>query len=433
MKTKDLKGLKYHEFKDVFREVDEESKKDGRGFKDFEYAWHHNGKRPDGSVLSMKDVLTMWESPLFIPKVINNAMQEAIEPYLIVTSLLTKLPYSPGTFIDLPVMGAIDGDFRVGELETFPEFRIDYGPGAEIGRIGRTGLALKFSEEILRYSQFDVITMYTSQAAKALARFKEEEGFNMIYNAASVTHDNATPADSIFGCTTGRDLDGALNGSLTVDDIIEMYMQVQHNGFIPNALIVHPLTYLMFLGDAQMRMFAQMNGQPYFNQPWSGSPARNDFASYRGGEGVTGAAQRVHSAHAADPADVTAVGGWSPQLDVAPTLPSYLGINFRVIVSPFVPFDTVNNRTTVIMCDLAQLGFYIEDYPVQTSEWKDPETDVLKIKLKEAYTFRDRDRGLGIVCAKNVVVTSNKIVLPAHATIGVNGSIGTINRAVAVV
>lgn len=431
----DLKGLKYENFSDVFREVDEESTKQGRGFKDFEYAWRHQGRRPDGSRMEMKDAVAMWEAPLFIPKVINNAIQEAVEPRLVITRLMQKLPYSPGTFVDLPVMGAIDGDFRVGEEEAFPEFRVDYAGGTEISRVGKTGLAMKFTEELLRYSQFDVLTMYLRQAANALARFKEEEGFNLVYNSGTVTHDNASPADSVFGATTGRDLDGAANGSFTVDDIMEMYLQVQHNGFVPNAIIVHPLTYLIFMGDAQLRVFAQQNGRPFFEGLWAGTPANNEFVSYRGGEGETGAKERIHSAHDVDGnnANTSGVGDWSPQLDVSPLLPDYLGLNLRLIVSPFVPFDTLNNRTTILMCDLNQLGFYIEDHPVQTSEWKDPETDILKVKLKERYTFRDKDRGLGIATAKNIVVQSNKVVLPAQSTIGVNGSISVLDRSAATV
>ena len=145
----------------------------------------------------------------------------------------------------MPVMGAVDGDFDVGEEESFPELRVTYGPGHQISRIGKQGVAVKFTEEVIRYSQFDVVTMAVRQAARALARNKEEKIFKMLYAVARCTHDNAAPASSAFGTTTGRALDGSLNGSITMDDIFEMFAQVMHNGWVPDMLLVHPLTWLM--------------------------------------------------------------------------------------------------------------------------------------------------------------------------------------------
>lgn len=415
-----------------FREVDA-SAADGRKFKDFEYAWKNAGKRPDGSKMSIKDALAMWEAPLFIPKVVNNAVQEAVEPLLIATNLLQKIPFQPGTMVDLPVMGAVDGDFDVGEEESFPELRVTYGPGAEIGKIGKQGVAVKFTEEVLRYSQFNVVDMAVSQAGRALARNKEEKIFNMWYRVAKVTHDNQTPGNSAYGNTTGRDLTGAQNGSITMDDIFEMFAAVMHNGFIPNLMLMHPLTWLMFVQDAQLRAFAQMNQGPWFGQQWSGSPARNDFQPLRGGEGIAGGKHRVHPGAPVgkddDGADLpSGTGDFSQNLNSAPVLPGYLGIPFRIIVSPFVPYNATSNTTSILMADAAELGFYIEDHPIMTTEWTDPETDLLKLKLKERFTLREKNRGLGLAVAKNIVVASNQIILPAQATIGIAGNVDLINR-----
>lgn len=434
VREKDRASLRFADF----REVDA-SAKDGEKFADFSYAWKNGGKRRDGSTMTMKDALATWEAPLFIPKVINNAIQEAVEPLLIGQSLLQRIPFTPGTYIDLPVMGAVDGDFDVGEEESFPELRVTYGPGAQIGRMPtKSGVAVRFTEEVLRYSQFDVVSMHVRQAAKALARHKEEKIFNMLYRVASTTHDNANPNLSAFGSTTGRDLTGAMNGAITLDDIFEMYSQILHNGYMPDMLLLHPLTWLMFVQDAQLRAFAQMNQSTWFGSQWSGNPGQNDFQSLQGGEGVTGGAERFHpatymgnqtgTAGQAGPLPVTVREDFSAQMKAAPVLPAHFGIPLRVIVSPFVPYDATDNTTTILMADSSQLGFYIEDYGLQTSEWKNPETDILKIKMKEAYTLREKNRGLGLAVAKKVVVTANQIILPAQSTIGVNGSIDLADR-----
>jgi hypothetical protein len=415
---KDRSNLRFSDFREVDAKADVK-------FKDFEYAWKTGAHQlPSGDQMSIKDALAMWEAPLFIPKVINNVIQEAVEPLLIGTGLLQRIPFQVGTMIDMPVMGAVDGDFDVGEEEAFPELRVTYGPGHQISRIGKQGVAVKFTEEVIRYSQFDVVTMAVRQAARALARNKEEKIFKMLYSVARVTHDNSTPADAAFGTTTGRALDGSQNGSLTMDDIFEMFAQVMHNGWIPDMLLVHPLTWLMFTQDAQLKAFAQAAQGPYPYGQWSGQVVQQDFPGSFGGEGATGG-----NAAAVVPGSKGVGGsGQSQLMSSAPVMPNYLGIPFRVVVSPFVPYDAASNTTTILMADSSQLGFYIEDHPAQTSEWQDPETDILKIKIKERFTLRERNRGLGIAVAKNVVVTSNQIVLPAQASIDVAGAIAVATR-----
>jgi hypothetical protein len=418
--SKERSSLKFNDF----REVDAAA---NTKFKDFEYAWHgKNHTLPTGNQLTIKDALAMYESPLFIPKVINNVIQEAAEPLLVGTGLLERIQFQPGTMVDMPVMGAVDGDFDVGEEESFPELRVTYGPGHQIARIGKQGVAVKFTEEVIRYSQFDVVTMAVRQAARALARNKEEKIFKMLYAVARTTHDNVTPAASAFGTTTGRALDGSLNGSITMDDIFEMFAQVMHNGWIPDMLLVHPLTWLMFVQDAQLKAFAQAAGGPLPYGQWSGQVATQDFPSSFGGEGATGGiAGGVPGAANTTPKA-------SNQMTAGPMVPSYLGMPLRVVVSPFVPYNAGNNTTDILLADSSQLGFYIEDHAAQTDEWQDPDTDILKIKIKERFTLREKNRGLGMAVAKNVVVASNQIVLPAQASIDVAGAIGVANRGVAV-
>jgi len=382
----------------------------------------------------------MWESPLWVPKVINNNMQEAIEPMLIATNMLQRLPFNGyGTFVDMPVMGAVDGDFEVGELEAYPELRVTYGPAAQIANApAKYGLAVKFSDEVLRYSQFDVITMATRQAARALARNKEEKIWNMWSKLARVTHDNLMPLNSAFGTTTGRDLTGAQNGTLTMDDIFEMYAQVLAHGYTPDLMFVHPLTWMMFLQDAQLRQFALVNQSAWYPQQFNGNPAFQQWPGGFGGRALPGGEYRSwpNSAHTPKSGDGDALpigaDGEYQNLQASPVLPSYLGLPFRIVVSPWVPYDVASNTTSIIMADSKELGYYIEEHGPKSNEWTDPETDILKIKISERYLIRPKDRGLGLAIAKNIVVDSNKIILPAMAQIDVAGSISAATRNVAV-
>ena len=56
--------------------------------------------------------------------------------------------------------------------------------------------------------------------------------------------DNASPTTTAdpneYGTTTGRDITGAFNGSMTLNDIFDMYAFMAMRGFIPDTLIMHP-------------------------------------------------------------------------------------------------------------------------------------------------------------------------------------------------
>jgi hypothetical protein len=428
-------GKKWN-FKD-FREADDKAKA-GRKFKDFLYACKNNGVFADGEKLDFKDAITMNDYPLFLPKVINMSVQEAIEPMLVVTKFLQTLPFVQGMQVDMPVvMGAASGEYEVGEEESYPTFRVAYGPGTAISSIGKQGLQVSFTEEAIKYLTFPIVDTYMSQAAKALARYKEEKVFHMLYKIAEPSHDNDSPQNSAHGTTSGRDMTGAQNGTITMEDIFEMWVTLQHNGFTPDVMFVHPLTWLTFIQDPYLRHFAQTTNSPWFGGQWTGSPSKNDYQSMQGGQGIPGQARRGHSTYAVgNDGDGNPLPSgpddYSQNLNVAPVLPGYLGIPMRIVVSPFVPYNAVDNTTTILMADSNELGFMLVEEGLGVKEWTSPENDILHIRLKERYSIRPKNRGMGLVVAKNVHIGSNQIMLPAQSIINVAGSIDPLVRDVAI-
>jgi len=404
-------------------------------FKDFEYVWRNGGLPPSAKKkedkMTMKDALATPEAPMWFPKVVTNIIQEAVEPMLIGTQLLTRLQFQPGQFIQFPVMGALSGDFDMAEEEEYPEVRVSMGPGTAITSVGKSGVAVKFSEEILRYSNYDVVGVHLRAIGRALARWKEQKIFNMLSNQGNVSHDNVTPANSLFGTTTGRGLDGTKNGSLQMDDLFEAYTAVLNNGFTPNLLIMNPLTWLMFVQDPILRAFALQSGGGTWFATWTGSPVRQDFGEVLGGRGM-GAGREIIPANAQ--AGLTPSGSeeYSQNLNSAPKLPTYFGVPFTIVVSPFMPYDTENNLTNIIMADSNELGYYIVDHDLVTEDWKNPENDILKIKLKERYTLGVANEGQGVAVIKNVSVTPNKLVYPPQVVTSAAAAIAELDRSVAV-
>tara|TARA_Y100000310_G_scaffold328835_1_gene397626 strand:- start:1774 stop:3042 length:1269 start_codon:yes stop_codon:yes gene_type:complete len=401
--------------------------------------WNSNGQDPlSRERVQMTDALSVPNAPLLFPKVISNIVKEAAEPLLVGTSLLTRINYSYGQTITFPAVGAMVAA-DIGEGMAYPEQNLQMGGATVTATIGKSGLAVKVTDEMIRYSQFDVIGMHLRAAGRALARHKEVKIFNYIRSMGTTVFDNLNPGLSLKGVCTGRDMDGSPNGSVTMDDVFDTFAQVITQGFTPNTILMHPLTWTMFVKDAQLRAFALMSGGGTFFATWSGQPAGGSQwgNSSQGGLGVGsgqnivpgqtdggqsgGAASAPHALTASELLD-------HPQtLNSAPVLPSYLGIPFRIIVSPFVPFDPARKLSDVYMFDASELGVLVVDEDVMTEEWDDPKVDIKKIKLRERYAIGLLHEGHAIAKIMNAHIVPNEIAMPVQANIDVSGNLGPVD------
>lgn len=404
--------------------------------KSYAYTWLNNGQLPTGEpeeVISVEDAIAVPNTAVWLPKVIQNIVKEAVEPMLIGTSLLQRIEYHFGQTITFPAVGALDAA-DIAEGMAYPERQLAIGGATVTAQIGKSGLAVKVTEEMIRYSQFDVINMHLRAAGRALARHKEKKVFNYIRSMGVVCFDNLNPTSSVFGVTTGRDLDGSANGSVLVDNLFDAYSQILLQGFTPNTLLMHPLSWAMFVKDPVMRLmmlngaggtfFATHSGSPSGRAPWDNSG--------QGGLGVSGG-QNINQGGNAGGADPTPLEGYPQTLNSAPNLPNYFPFPFRIIVSPFVNFNPATKLTDIMLFDSNELGALIVDEDVQTDEWTDPSVDIRKIKLRERYGIGIFNEGMAIGVMRNVKVVPNQVVLPAQATQSVSGTISDIPATVAVV
>lgn len=405
----------------------------------FQCIWDNNGYYGPGETdrIQMQDAISVPNAPLLFPKVISNIVKEAQEPLLVGTSLLQRLNYSYGQTITFPAVGVIHAA-DIGEGQEYPETQLQMGGSTVTATIGKSGIAVKVTEEMVRYSQFDVIGMHLRAAGRALARHKEVKIFNYIRSMGVTIFDNLRPAQSANGVTTGRDMNGNANGSVTMDDVFDAFAQIVTQGYMPNTLLMHPLTWTMFIKDAQLRAFVQANGGGTFFANWTGNPAGRApwDASSQGGLGVASGQQILPGQTSTGQ---TAPHGQTPTpllqfpqtLNSAPVLPSYLNVPFRIIVSPYVPYNTERRLTDIYMFDSSELGVLVVDHDVMTDEFNDPKVDILKIKMKERYAIGILNEGQAIGVMRNVKVVPNEITLPAQAQIDVSGNIQPIDPSTA--
>lgn len=376
----------------------------------FRFAFRNGGIDSNGAKLQISDAISTPSAPLMFKRVITEVVQEAIEPNLIGTSLLNRIDYDGyGTSISFGTIGASGGiELDMAEGQEYPEFGVQVGNGTVTAHIGKAGLALKVTEEMIKYSQWDVIGLHLRQAGRAMARHKERKIFDMINRLGVVIFDNANPTNSEIGKTSGRDIVGAGNGSFTVDDMFDMYAKTLERGFTPNVILCHPLAWATFLKDPNLREMALQGGNPagWFNGlPQNVSPnTPNVWKSLGKMQGPTAMNATKEERE-----------GTQQSAMSMPGLFPFGGL--RIIPSPMVPFDPVTKTTSIIMMDSNELGALVVAEDPTSEQWNDPARDIMKIKLRERYGMILFNEGLGVSVARNVSINPNEIVLPARATI----------------
>jgi len=408
---------------------------------EFKWIWENNGyvepddgskKQKNREYLTIDDALSTSHAPLLFPKVVNRIIKEAGEPLLVGTSLLTPIRFKYGQTISFPAVGALSA-FDIPEGGEYPEVTLDMGGGTVTASVGKVGMAVKMTEEMLRYSQYDVMSMHLTAVGRAMARHKEKKIFGFIRAMGVTVFDNLNPSRSLLGVTHGRNLQGVANGSLVVDDIFDCWGQIVTQGYTPNTLLMHPLTWVMFVKDPVLRAFALQNGGGVFFASWTGNPAGKapwgDKLGVAGGQTITPSTTPDGSSapHSSAGSQLLA---YPQTISSAPRLPSYFNIPLLIIVSPFVFFDARRKITDIYMFDRSELGALIIDEELNTGSWEDPARDILKVKAKERYGVAIFSEGQAIGVMRNIMVRPNEIVLPAQTTIEVSSTLSSIDPSV---
>lgn len=326
------------------------------------------------------DTQFAFEQPMLIPKVISQTVRDAVEPTIALTPLLQRINFQVGTSLTFPAMGAFTAA-DIPEGGEYPEQTMEFA-GQVTATIGKSGVAVKMTEEMIRYSLFDVMSMHLRAAGRALIRHKEQKVSDMIDTSGVTFIDNTT--SSVQG-TRGRGVDGALNGTITVEDVFRMYADMVDDGYVPNALLMHPFGWLTFALNPQLRAFGFANNGEMF-QNFQGQPGAGE--AFR----VGGLNQETQLD---DPSAIATT---------ASRLPAGFPAPLNIIISPFIPYDSTANTTDIYMVDTNELGVLVVDEEVVTEEFDDPARDIRKVKLRERYAIENINNGKAIRKAKGVVI-----------------------------
>lgn len=372
-------------------------------------------KTGDMRKFELKDLVTKEDLMRFMPQTIETVVREAIEPNLfIIDALFQSITIEQGSRIQIGALGAMEAG-RVGSAGEYPERMLDLDGGDMVAiTTDKYGIKISLTEEVVQQNQFDVVNVWLRAAGKAMARCKERVGSKLINETGYKVFDNAAPASSYAGATTGRNIAGVTNGSMTSTDVFEMYAYLLNRGFSPDTLLLHPLAWKIFATDPEMRevVLAQSTiAQVSSGKNTNGYPTtHNGFGLRTMGTGNEQLAGNVPKGPNAWTQTLNPLGAqWNIR-------PSYLPSPIRVIVTPFVPFSygtagiermDTGCTTNVIMCDSSNTAVIGQSESVRTDRWTDPERDIVNIKLREAYGVCPLEQGKAIAKASNVAIARN--------------------------
>ena len=395
--------------------------------------WNNNGFNvPTQTKFEFTDLMATSNSSIWMPKVIEEVAREPVEPMLIIPSLLDRVQYSAAARYSFPAIGALVA-YDLAPAQAYPEQTLNIAPGTVTINVGKTGIAFAITEEMIRYSQYDVMSMHIRAARRALDRHKEQKGWAYISGMGQTLFDNLAPTTSVYGTCTGRNMSGAGNGSCRMEDLLKAYSYIMMSGFVPNTLIMHPMTWSIWMTDPLLQSITKNTGNgawfqrmnmPKSARPWQGSSM--------GGTGLPSGYGAMMPAGNVAGETPTNVSGYDQNLNSAAVIPSYFPFPLNVVVSPFAPFNPENNTADIMICDSSNLGAMVVDHDVLVDQWEDLSADTMKIKLKERYAFQVYEDGLAIGVLRNVPIKANEIAFPLQATISSTGSLADLNVATAI-
>lgn len=315
-------------------------------------------------VPSMRDFLSTPSAQILMPKVTIGAMREVAEPMYIASQFLQKVRLKSGASMIFPSIGTIARAYDIAEGQEIPEETMDWQlhEGTEV-KVGKVGLRLRFTDEMISDSQWDIIAMMIKAAGRAIARHKEKKVFTAFRNHGHVIFDNKDANPELH--TTGCDIDGNLNNTLAAEDLLDIMISVMANEFNPTDLIMHPLAWTAFARS-------ELTGGLLINNQMGGHMAAKQYP--KGGS-----------------------------FEMGPdSIQGRLPFAFKVNLSPFANIDKKERLFDITCLDRNNVGVLLQKTDLTTERFDEPARDVQNMKFVERYGVGILNEGRGVVNAKNI-------------------------------
>lgn len=328
------------------------------------HAMESFGKLAEGEIadnFALKEFLATPSAQVLIPRVIVGAMREAAEPLYIGTKMLQKIRLKSGQSMVFPSIGIMRA-YDVAEGQEIPEDTIDWQTHEtpEI-RVGKSGVRVRVSDEMISDSQWDIVSMLIKQAGRAMGRHKEQKAFHQFRKHGHTVFDNYRRVENGGYGTTGLDKNGALNDTFSAEDFLDLIIAVMANEYNVTDLLMHPLAWTVF---AKNELMGNLQANPYGNYPVKGNPGGMAL----GPESIQGR----------------------------------IPFGLSVSLSPFIPLDKKSRRFDVYAVDRNNIGVMLVKDDMKTEEFDEPARGLKNLKMIERYGIGVLNQGNAIAVAKNI-------------------------------
>jgi len=318
-----------------------------------------------GNGLSLNDFLGTPQAQVLIPKILIKGMRKAADPLYLASTFYKKIMLKQGNAIEFPSIGVMRAH-DVAEGQEIPQETIDWQlHKGNMIKVGKSGVRIQVSDELIKDSEWDIVGMLLSEAGRAMARHKEQKAFvEWLKHGHTVFDNDLYKKDAVLykeAATTGLDYEGNMNGTMSIDDFLDLIIAVYNNEYTPTDLIMHPLVWTVF--------------------------ARN---------GLTGGFTAPYEREAKRESATSAI-------EVGPnSVQGRLPFAFKANLSPFAPIDKRNKKFDLFVVDRNNVGVEIVKDGLKTDEFNDPARDIKNVKLIERYGFGTYNEGRAICSAKSI-------------------------------
>lgn len=322
------------------------------------------------SGFTLQDFLATPQAKVLIPRVIVGAMRKAADPMYLASSFFKKIRLKHGQAVVFPSIGVMRAH-DVAEGQEIPQETLDWQLHENnLIKVGKSGIRIQFTDEILKDVEFDIVGMMLSEAGRAMARHKEQKAFNEFITHGHTVFDNELrrkdPKLWAAAGTTGVDYQNNLNDTLSVEDLLDLIIAVYNNEYTPTDLIMHPLAWTTF--------------------------AKN---------GLTGSLTAPFEREAKRELPT---GGFKLGPD---SIQGRLPFAFNVNLSPFAPIDKVAKTFDIMCVDRNNVGVEIVKDDLKTESFRDPSRDINNTKVIERYGFGTYNEGRAVTVARAISMSKS--------------------------
>lgn len=327
--------------------------------------------------VDMREALGAADASILFPRAIDLQLIKPIEPAPLASTQLAKVITidSGARSVVFPTLGAVRGA-EIGDTQNYPEVHPGFAENTTEVKTKKHGLMIPVSEYVISESMWDVLALFLECGRNAMVRLKEEKCFKELTLNSHVVFDN--DISDTDAQTTGTDITGGLNYTITWLDLVDMVSVLLANEFNPTDVCIHPLLWSAFAKDPILSYQVVQSGNV------------GQFFQAAGAQGLS----------------------------------TSMPVPYNLNVSPYIDYtasDTVQSltgpSTSIHILDRSSSLVLLVKEALSTDEFTDPYRDIRNIKIKEYYGVGTLNAGKASVVAKKVRVAVNAAPLYTIRTI----------------